>query len=133
MFKKGSKLYSIFNRKCPHCQEGEFFEGNYFAGNVKDRCEVCGNKFSKEPGFYQGSYYVVYALGVAIFVTLWVAMTVLFPNASFKTYLWVILAGIFIAAPFIYPISKLVWANFFFNFRKESVKETKKNERTVAS
>ena len=25
MFKKGAKLYSIFNNKCPKCQEGDFF------------------------------------------------------------------------------------------------------------
>ena len=25
MFKKGSKLYSILNNKCPKCNEGDFF------------------------------------------------------------------------------------------------------------
>ena len=27
MIKKGTKLYSILKLKCPHCHEGEFFEG----------------------------------------------------------------------------------------------------------
>ena len=26
MFKKGTKLYSIVNGKCPKCQEGKFFK-----------------------------------------------------------------------------------------------------------
>jgi len=56
MFKKGLKLYSIFKSKCPHCQEGDFFEGSRFKANVAEKCNVCGEKFSKEPGFYQGSF-----------------------------------------------------------------------------
>ena len=121
IMKKGSKLYSIFKRKCPHCHEGDFFEGNWLKANIKEKCDNCGEKFSKEPGFYQGSYYVVYALGVAVFVSLWVATRVLFPLAEMMTYVWVILAGLFILAPLMYPLSKIIWANFFFNYKKEKL------------
>lgn len=127
MFKKGSKLYSIFMSKCPHCQEGDFFEGGRFKAKVAEKCNVCGEKFSKEPGFYQGSYYVSYALSVAIFVTVWVASMVLFPEMSMPTLATIIVAIILLMTPFSYYLSKIIWANFFFHF-----KSTAKDERTTS-
>ncbi len=118
--RKGSKLYSIFRYKCPHCHEGKFFEGAAFKADVKDKCDICGHEFSKEPGFYQGSYYVTYALGVAVFVTSWVATAVL-TQAEFIDVLDMILyispISLLLAVPFMYPMSKIIWANFFFKYK----------------
>ncbi len=116
--KKGTKLYSIFKMKCPNCQDGDFFEGSIFKANVKEKCDKCEFKYSIEPGFYQGSYYVVYALGVAVFVTIWTSIPLFFPNTSWNTTLFLILAGLIGSAPFMYPLSKIIWANFFFRFGK---------------
>jgi uncharacterized protein (DUF983 family) len=122
---KGSKLYSIFARKCPRCHEGDFFEGSYFKGTPKKECSHCELKYEKEPGFFQGSYYVVYALGVATMVTFWVAAAVLYPSGGLDHYMWIVLGGMVVAFPFIYPLSKIVWANFFYHYQK---KESKKVE-----
>ena len=127
MFKKGTKLYSIFNAKCPHCQEGDFFKGSRFKGTVAEKCNVCDKKFSKEPGFYQGSYYVTYALGVAIFVTVWVASSVLFPDMSIPVLATIIVSAIVLMTPFSYYLSKIIWANFFFHYKPHT-----KNESTSA-
>lgn len=118
--KKGTKLYSIFKRKCPHCQEGDFFEGSFFSAKVKDHCEACKESYSKEPGFYQGSYYVVYALGVAVFVTVWTSINLFFPSLSIATTLIAIFSGLAVAVPFMYPMSKIIWANFFFNYKNKT-------------
>jgi len=121
--KKGTKLYSIFKYKCPHCHEGKFFKGSPFKGTVKESCDSCGRKFSVEPGFYQGSYYVTYALGVAVFVAAWVATAIL-TQASFNDVLGMLLyiapIALLIFAPFMYPLSKIIWANFFFNYKHKS-------------
>jgi uncharacterized protein (DUF983 family) len=76
--KKGVKLYSILNMEDPNCHEGDFFEGSVFKANMKDRCDKCDFKYSIEPGFYQGSYCVVYALIVAIFVSTWSTISLFF-------------------------------------------------------
>ena len=72
MIKKGTKLYSILKFKCPHCHEGGFFKAHPYniskAGDIYDKCPVCNNKNSKEPGFYYGAMYVSYGLGVALFL-----------------------------------------------------------------
>jgi len=120
---KGTKFYSIFKGKCPRCQEGPFFEGSFFKGTPKKECSNCKLKYEKEPGFFQGSYYVTYALGVATIVTVTVAMLVLFPSASFNTMMYTVLAALLLLTPFTYPLSKIIWANFFTSY------ESKYNER----
>lgn len=110
---KGSKIYSIFKGKCPRCQEGAFFEGSFFRGTPKKECPNCKLKYEKEPGFFQGSYYVTYSIGVATIVTVSVAMLVLFPNASFNAMMYTVLGTLILLTPFIYPLSKIIWANFF--------------------
>ena len=132
MLKKGSKLYSIFKGKCPHCHEGDFFEGSFFKATPKEQCDVCHNKFSKEPGFYQGSYYVVYALGVAVFVTIWTSIELFVGDVSFDTILIAVVVGLLATAPVMYPLSKIIWANFFFHYQGDD-KKLKSNDRHKAS
>jgi len=125
---KGWKLYSIFGFRCPHCHEGKFFEGNPIKANVKDVCDKCGTPMQDEPGFYQGSYYVAYALGVAIFVASWVATAVLTGKGllgSLDDILYIAPVALIITVPITYPMSKIIWANFFFDYKG------KKNEGTA--
>ena len=117
--------------KCPNCQEGDFFEGSIFRADVKEKCNECGFKYSIEPGFYQGSYYVVYALSVAVFVTIWTSISLFFPKTGWNATLIAILVGLFVAAPFMYPLSKIIWANFFFKYKQYSAKNKSDNETTT--
>ena len=115
MVGKGSKLYSIFKMKCPRCQEGDFFTSHPYnlkkAGDTYKECPKCGLKYSKEPGFYYGAMYVSYALGVALFVTLWVSFNLFFPDtrAGFQVTIVALLA--LLTAPYFYALSKIIWAN----------------------
>ncbi len=120
---KGTKFYSIFKGKCPRCQNGDFYDGLFFKGSPLKECPHCKLKYEKEPGFFQGSYYVTYALGVATIVSVWVAMYVLFPNATFDHYLWGVLGTLVVLTPFIYPLSKIIWANFFTSYDSEYNKD----------
>tara|TARA_B100001109_G_scaffold251662_1_gene246475 strand:+ start:8590 stop:8985 length:396 start_codon:yes stop_codon:yes gene_type:complete len=119
---KGKKLYSIFNFKCPHCHEGDFFKSKnpYDFKNMSanhDRCPNCDRRLSLEPGFYYGAMYVSYALGVAHVVTFWVASLVLGVEMEFWNF--IILVGVFLLllTPLYYALSKIIWANMFFNFK----------------
>lgn len=118
MFKKGTKLYSIFRYKCPVCQEGDFFEGPSYKGEVKHHCDVCDHKNYKEPAFYQGSYYVAYALGIATITTTIIAALILLPEPNPAWIFGITIAVNLGLAPVIYPLSKIIWANFFFSYKK---------------
>jgi len=120
---KGSKLNSIFKMKCPRCQEGDFFVAKPYnlkrAGDIHANCSYCDLKYSREPGFYYGAMYVSYALGVALFVTLWVSFNLFFPWVSVYWQVGIVAVSSILLAPYFYALSKIIWANLFFSYDKE--------------
>ncbi len=64
IFKKGSKVYSIFGLKCPRCHEGNLFETGTFEFKepfeMSKSCAVCNQNFEPEPGFYYGAMFISY-------------------------------------------------------------------------
>ena len=64
LFKKGSRAYSIFNMKCPRCQEGDLFETSSFSFqkpfDMPEKCPNCGQSYLPAPGFYYGSMFISY-------------------------------------------------------------------------
>jgi uncharacterized protein (DUF983 family) len=135
-FGKGSKLYSIFKGKCPECHEGDFFVSTPYdlkhIGDIKDHCDKCGLKYEKEPGFYYGAMYVAYALGVATFVTLWVSMNLFFNNVSVSLQIGIVITTIILLSPYLYTLSKIIWANMFLSFKDDSqaIKDHGSKERS---
>lgn len=131
MFGKGSKLYSIFKMKCPRCQEGDFFVSNPYdlkkAGDIHKTCSNCNLKYSKEPGFYYGAMYVSYALGVALFVTLWTSFNLFFPNVSTGIQITSIIATTILLTPYLYALSKIIWANIFIKYERVGKSKTADN------
>jgi len=108
--------------KCPRCQEGDFFIAHPYnlrrAGDTHQKCPQCGLKYAKEPGFYYGAMYVSYALGVALFVTLWVSFNLFFEAMNVFVQLAIISAAFLVLAPYMYALSKIIWANLFIKFEK---------------
>lgn len=117
---KGSKLYSILNFKCPFCHEGQFFLAHPYnlrrAGDLLERCPACQRKYSLEPGFYIGAMYVSYAVTVAVAVSIWVAIMVLAPEMALHWQVGLIVVVLFVGTPFYYALSKILWANMFFDY-----------------
>lgn len=103
--------------KCPKCQEGDFFISHPYdlrrAGDLHQNCPNCGVKFSKEPGFYYGAMYISYALCVAVFVTFWVSFNLFFNNVNLYLQIGIIVAALILTTPYIYALSKIIWANMF--------------------
>ena len=118
---KGTKLYSILNFKCPFCHEGQFFKYHPYnlrrAGDLLEKCPVCHRKYSIEPGFYFGAMYVSYAMTVAVAVSIWVAILVLAPDMSLNWQVTIIGAVIVLGGPMYYALSKIIWANMFFEYK----------------
>jgi uncharacterized protein (DUF983 family) len=131
MFGKGSKLYSIFKMKCPRCHEGDFFVSQPYdlkhAGDIHKNCSHCGLKYSKEPGFYYGAMYVSYALAVALFVTLWVSMNLFFSGIGIGYQIFIIIFLTLILSPYLYALSKIIWANFFIKY--DRTKQSKRDNK----
>lgn len=117
-----SKAYSIFRFKCPHCHEGEFFvDRNPYhlrtVGDVLEQCPACARKYTPEPGFYYGGMYVAYGLAVATCTTIFVATIVLWPSSSIMARAALVIIGLVLAAPWLYAVSKTLWANMFMSYK----------------
>lgn len=128
MLGKGTKLYSIRKMVCPRCQEGPFFLSHPYnlrkAGDLHEHCPVCGLKYEKEVGFYYGAMYVSYGLGVALFVACWASFNLFFPNASIGLQISSIVALSLGLGPYLYALSKIIWANLFFHYDKDAAQST---------
>jgi uncharacterized protein (DUF983 family) len=118
--KKGTKIYSIINFKCPCCQEGKFFISNpynfKFTGDIYENCSVCGKKYMLEPGFYQGAMYVAYGLGVVLFLSIWVSCNLFFPSMGVWTQISIFSLLIIFLGPLLFSLSKIIYANIFMKF-----------------
>lgn len=124
IFKKGTKLYSVFNNKCPKCHEGDFFiEKNLF--NIKkmlklhETCSHCNLKYLMEPSFFYGAMYVNYGITVALSVISFVIATILFNSTMNQGFIALISVLILTAIPTI-RLSRIIWINLFVEYNKDS-------------
>tara|TARA_R100000935_G_scaffold51607_1_gene78318 strand:+ start:288 stop:677 length:390 start_codon:yes stop_codon:yes gene_type:complete len=73
--KKGTKLYSILNLKCPRCQKGDLFLSKGWIVfkqmlYMPKQCHFCGQSFRIEPGFYTAALWVSYPIVLIVFIPL---------------------------------------------------------------
>lgn len=116
----------ILRCRCPKCGEGRLFAtSNPYSlkdtAKMNDYCPSCGEDFGREPGFYFGAAYVSYALTVALWVVLLVALK------CFDMWGWMEFGmfthpGLFLGTgitllvlflPLIYRLSRSIWIGMF--------------------
>ena len=79
---------------------------------MNEKCDHCGLKFELEPGFFIGAMYVSYAFGVAIMVTVGVALSVLFDPGVWDYLIAVSLITI-ILLPVTFRYSRILFLHWF--------------------
>ena len=119
MFKKGTKLYSIFNNKCPKCHEGDFYiDKNPFhlkkLLNIHEKCSKCSLNYMLEPSFYHGAMYVSYGLSVATSIITFI-LCVLF-GISLGISLIVVISALILLTPLMLKLSRIIYINMFVSF-----------------
>ncbi|NOQ91773.1 MAG: DUF983 domain-containing protein [Flavobacteriaceae bacterium] len=122
MFKKGAKLYSIFNNKCPKCQEGDFFVNKTpfkFKNNLKihEKCPNCDLKYMLEPSFFYGAMYVSYGLTIAFSIAIFIIGYWL--NLNLITSFIAIVVILILMTPITMRLSRLIYINMFITYTKE--------------
>lgn len=136
MIGKGSKLYSILGMRCPKCHEGKLFKvSNPYKfssmAEMNTRCSCCAEDFKREPGYYFGAAYVSYALTVALWVAVLVALITfdaigLITYSFFENPLTFLISGIVILIlllPVLYRLSRSIWINLFVHYDKAKAEE----------
>lgn len=123
---KGTKIYSIFTGTCPVCQEESMYieKNPYKLGStlkMHERCSHCQTKYKIEPSFFYGAMYVSYAVGVAFAVAAFI-ITYFFIGGGLLTSFFAIVATLFFLAPIIMRLSRNIWINMFFSYKKNAGK-----------
>jgi uncharacterized protein (DUF983 family) len=122
MFKKGTKIYSVINGKCPSCHEGNFFKYTFTfkpskVTQLHDNCPKCNLRYMVEPSFYYGAMYVNYGITVAISVLTFLIATVVFKATLLQSFA-VIIVNLLALTPVNLRLSRIIWINMFVSFKK---------------
>ena len=117
---------SIIGHKCPKCRQGDLFEhGPYNLkkfSKMPDSCPNCKQPFQIEPSFYTGAMYVSYGIQVAIFISVVVALQVLYPEASALVYVSIVSSLVLLLVPITLRFSRSVWIHLFVKYDQKSLK-----------
>jgi uncharacterized protein (DUF983 family) len=118
---KPSQIMAMAQCKCPRCRKGDMFE--YSALNIPKfakmyaYCPVCNLRYEREPGFFIGAMYFGYAISIACFVTVAVAIVVLSTVFQFQTsasmYVTSIITATFLMVPFNFRYSRMLMLHLF--------------------
>lgn len=121
-------LGSIVSMKCPRCRRGLMFTnghaykkiGSKHIFEMPEKCDVCGQKFDLEPGFWYGTGYVSYALAVAICVATFIAWLVFFGISTDdnRIFYWLIANAVVLIAlqPWMMRMSRVIYIRFFVKY-----------------
>ncbi|MEE9408087.1 MAG: DUF983 domain-containing protein [Polaribacter sp.] len=122
MVKKGTKLFSVLNGKCPRCHEGDFFSNGFTFKPSKitaihENCPSCNLKYMIEPSFFYGAMYVNYGITVGISIVTFLITKLIF-NASLLQAFATIFLALIVLAPINLRLSRILWINMFVKFDK---------------
>jgi len=100
---------------------------------MHQKCSNCGEPFQREPGFYYGAAYVSYALTIALWVAVLVALIVFdavgLISFSFMENPILFLSigiGLLLALlPVLYRLSRAIWINIFVKYRDDAIEFNK--------
>lgn len=123
MFKKGAKIYSIVNNKCPKCHEGNFFlYGFTFIPNkitkIHKNCPNCDLKYMLEPSFFYGAMYVNYGITVGLSIITFLIAKLVFDLTLLQSFEAIMIALV-ILAPLNLRLSRILWINMFVSYQEE--------------
>lgn len=131
MSQRPNYFVSMLKMKCPHCRRGHMFkQQNPFHWrfskifDMYERCPVCNQKFELETGFWFGTGYVSYALGIAlsVFNLIWYWLFFGMSWQDDSLYWWlginsVILIGL---QPWLMRISRVIYLYFFVYYDEDT-------------
>lgn len=103
--------------KCPQCRDGEIFTKGAITfkdlGKVHEKCPNCDFRYEIEPGFFWAAMYISYGLNVAIMLTAWIAVMVLFDPKEIWQYLVPIIGSMLAFFPFTMRYSRVLLLYIF--------------------
>ena len=121
---KPNLLPSVLSMKCPVCRKGSIFKNpNPYnlktVGAIHGLCQVCGQNFRPEPGFYFGGAMVSYALMVTFNVAVVIAFYLIVGDLfnQYISLMITLLTASLLITPLIFRYSRVIWLYIVFKYR----------------
>ena len=103
------RLAAIAEKRCPACLAGPMYQGTF---TMYEHCPVCGHRFMREPGFFQGAMYVSYTMGLFTFLFLLLFCRArLTPTLGLTAAYVVAFALQLCLVPMLFRYSRVIWAH----------------------
>jgi uncharacterized protein (DUF983 family) len=112
---RGHLLKSILLEKCPNCGKGSVFEQKklFRMPVMKERCDVCGYKFDREPGYFLGAMYVSYGLAVLEAIVTFLIMNYFWPDLPLIWFPVAITVVVLLFSFKNYKLSRIIYIHIF--------------------
>src|SRR5438105_7157630 len=103
------RLRAMIGQRCPVCLQGKMFAGRF---TMNPTCPVCGHRFEREQGFFQGAMYISWVLGVTYLAVLaLLAQIVLVEHIGIAGAVVSVLALYMVCVPAVFRYSRVIWAH----------------------
>lgn len=116
-----SKFKSIFAYTCPKCRQTKMYKEPFNMSKpveMNKSCEVCGQVFEPEPGFYYGAMFISYILSGWIFILLALLFVFGF-KWSLELSMGVVVVFAILTFFKLMRISRSLWIHFIVKFDPE--------------
>ena len=114
--KTRSLISSILHMKCPKCREGDLFVTSTFSYSkpteMPEKCEVCGQNYMPEPGFWYGAMFISY-VWTAWFCLFFVGGGMLIFGLSINMAFGLLILMTAIFFFWIFRISRSIWIHIY--------------------
>ncbi len=111
--KNPSLSNAILGAKCPKCRKGDLFPVSMLSFGkltaINSKCPNCGEDLMPEPDFYYGAMYISYAMSVALFVAVVIAINVLFGELAIWVYIVSVVVINVLLMPLMLRFSKVLY------------------------
>jgi uncharacterized protein (DUF983 family) len=115
-----SKLTGILKMKCPRCRQGNLFSNSnpYILKDglkMPEKCNVCGQDFKIEPGFYIGALWTSFPIVIFLLAILSVYLLV-YLKMEMNLFFVVISVVLFGLQPIIVRLGRVIWISIFVDY-----------------
>ena len=111
-------LGSIFGKKCPRCRESKLFVEPLMLNkplDMNEKCNVCGQNFMPEPGFYYGAMFISYIMS-SFFFLLVAGITIIYFGWTVEGAFGLIILLGAILYIWVLRMSRSIWINLLISY-----------------
>jgi uncharacterized protein (DUF983 family) len=105
----GQRWLALLRQRCPRCARAPLFRSAF---TMHDTCLACGLRFEREPGYFLGSMYISYGIGIVVVGLLMGVLYLVWPDLDLG---WsVLIAGVLFVplVPWAWRWSRTIWIFF---------------------